>query len=60
MIMFKDHVNKNNISMSSLEIKFLMVKMVPVGFVDLLEPNIFVNFKSVDTNTYLALKLLTC
>ena len=46
--------------MSSLEIKFLMVKMVPVGFVDLLEPNIFVNFKSVDTNTYLALKLLTC
>ena len=27
--------------MSSLEIEFLMVKMVPVGFVDLLEPNFY-------------------
>ena len=46
--------------MSSLGIEFFMAKMTKVGFVDLLEPNIFVNFKSVDTNTYLALKLLTC
>ena len=47
--------------MSSLGIEFLIAKMTKVGFVDLLELNIFSqSFKSVDTNTYLALKLLTC
>ena len=45
-----------------MNFKFLMAKMAKVGLVDLLESNFFLkqNFKSVDTNTYLALKLLTC